>query len=98
MRLSHGYLPVRGKPLSRTVHCSAWAVPITQCEWRRRCPPPKKKVSQDRYSITKCGTRAKSRVTVTVARPRGWGTGIRSTDTVSQVRHGPSVPGVDPRA
>ena len=41
MRL-HGYLPVRGKPLSRGVHCSAWAVPVTQCEWRRRCPPPKK--------------------------------------------------------
>ena len=85
MRL-HGYLPVRGKPLSRGVHCSAWAVPVTQCEWRRRCPPPRK-VPQDRYSITMCGTRAKSRVTVTVARLRGRGTGIRSTDTVSQVRH-----------
>ena len=43
MRLSHGYLPVRGKPLSRGVPCSVWAVPITQCWWRRRCQKKKKK-------------------------------------------------------
>ena len=48
----------------------------------------KKKVPQDRYRITMCGMRAKSRVTVTVARPLGWGTGIRSTDTVSRARGG----------
>ena len=40
-----------------------------------------------------CGTQAKSCVTVRVARPRGWGTGIRSTDhdKVLRVRHGPSM-------
>ena len=28
MRLSHGYLPLRGKPLNRGVPCSAWALPV----------------------------------------------------------------------
>ena len=37
---------------------------------RVEAPVPKKKVPQDRYSITMCRTRAKSRVTVTVATPR----------------------------
>ena len=55
--------------------------------------PKKKKVPQDSYSITMCRTRAKSSVTVTVARPLGWGICIRSTDTVSRVRHRPSIPG-----
>ena len=56
----------------------------------------KKKVLQDRYSITICGTRAKSRVPVTVARPRGWGAGIRLTDTYYGHAMGQAFRGVGP--